>query len=174
MLTFLTLLILTPVVLAGYAASHETGHYLAARLLVRIPPGELRIVLGGIPARLELRAARGGWVRPAQAQAYQDAYARHDRHHRHAVPFLTTGFVLQTAVAMLAAGAARSAGAPGVASWLIVCSVALNVLYIGADLAVSMRARGPAGDISTALTLAPARTGLLITVMVLAHGAWLL
>jgi hypothetical protein len=75
---------------------------------------------------------------------------------------------------MLAAAAARAAGGPGVALWLIVSSILVNVGLIGADLAVSVRVRGPAGDLSTALTLAPGRTGLLVALLVLAHGAWLL
>jgi hypothetical protein len=173
-LPILLLLLLTPALLAAYAALHEWGRYLAGRLLVRISPSQLRLVLDRLPARLELRTAAGDWVAPADWPRYQDAYARHDRHGRHALGFLTAGYLLQPAAALLAAAAARAAGRPGVALWLIVGSILVNVLLIGADLAVSVRVRAPAGDLSAALTLAPGRTGLLVTLLVLAHGAWLL
>ncbi len=134
------------VLFLGFVVVHEVGHYAAGRL-IGVPAEAITVRWTPYPGHVALADEHGRWYGPDEPE-YQDVYVRHDSELRWLGWFISAGFVLQTAVALVLTALLIGVGADASAARVVRVSIVLNGLYWAYDLAVSLLQRSPGGDLS--------------------------
>lgn len=143
-------------------AVHEHGHRLAAHL-AGVPADHVRVALDSRPPHTALRAG-DRWLAPDD-DGYQAAFRRHQPHARWAWAFVAGGLIGETALSAAASMLLVSVGAEEVAVVLAATTLALFVLYLAGDLALTRRRRTPAGDHSALWHLQRHATAALLAII---------
>ncbi len=148
----------------GSVLVHEAGHYLAGWGLA-VPRSDMRVRLQR-PPHLALRRGQR-WLSPDDP-GYASTFARHNPSAAAAWLFVAGGFLFETTVVLLLAVAFRDIGTLPLV--LVGASTVILLLYLIADISLSLRRSVPYGDAGAMWTISRAPTGLVLGAVLVARG----
>ncbi|MFC7057282.1 hypothetical protein [Halovenus salina] len=151
-----------PLLLWAVAMVHQLGHYYSGGRIVGVPRSEMKLVSPLVPRYLALRG-EGEWVSPHEFDQYRTCYERHEPSYENLERFVTGGEIVQTLVVVPVAFGVSLAGFRSLGGSLLLCSIAVTLLYVTVDAVRTWRSGSISGDYS-ALWHVSARVPVLLLI----------
>ncbi len=129
---------------------HESGHYLAGRV-IGIPGGEMKIRLFTLPPHVALIGTDGSWISPTEYESYIDRLSEFSDEEWKDYTFVAGGHATELfGVAGITAAALISGSEllAHLAELFVIFCLILSVVYLLMDLFYSIRNHIPFGDFS--------------------------
>jgi len=145
----------------GTIVVHEGGHYLMA-FSFGVPAGSRRLRMER-PPHVALRQG-DRWLSPDDPQ-YASAFAQHNPSMFAAWMFVAGGVLVETVLMLFIAALCRGFGSLSLV--IVGASTALLLMYLVADVALSLQRRRPYGDFGAMFTIARGPTVVTIMVVLL-------
>lgn len=136
-------------------AVHEHGHRFAA-LLAGVPRRDVKVVLDARPPHAALWDGER-WLAPDDRD-YQATFRRHQPGVWWAWVFVAGGLIVETAAVTVATLLLVAVGADEVAEVLAATTLVLFVVYLAADVVLTLRHHVPSGDHSALWSIHPLAT----------------
>ena len=143
-------LLINLAVILGLFIIHETGHYLAGRI-IGIPGNHMNIQLLALPPHVALSGKDGGWISPADHEQFINRLSDFSSEAWRDYVFVAGGHATELLVVLGITAAALFTGS-GIllqsAKLFVFFSLMLSAIYLLIDVFHTFKYRYPSGDFS--------------------------